>query len=561
MQYNKNYFTPLLLILLCSSAFAQNNGLNDADFNLVRDYEGTIEDADKLKLQLDVSPPEADDITHDYTMPQVKFNVDLPPPETRPTRVDLEALFQTQDNFLRFGFGSQLSALGELGFYEDLGKKKRSQLGIMGSHFSSNWGRLPNMTFMDSRVNSFLNYHSRYISMHIEGNFEHDIDHNYVYDTTQGEYMDEDVRQRATRYGGSVQVINHEANNLDITFNNTFGYNRYQDNWSNNENIINFDSRIGKEIDKFQHFEIITGFNYITRNANQPYGDLKRSVFKLGGHYHYRTNDWLLDATLGFGVGDVSPRKNKNQSKFDFFPKLEARREIIYNKLQFFARYDRDIDLISLDRLQRDNPWMILDSVDVQHAGYDHLTSGFQGGVKRFDYDIHFGMRATRNQALYRNFYDVNRQNLSEFQVVYDSLMITYNAHVDLCIKIKENVHLYFGADYFAYKVSNNEAAFNLPKLKTFTGVKMSVLDGKLLMRGELNIFAGAQGLDETGNLQTIPVPVDINLKSEYRFNKNFIIFAYLNNAFGFVENYQYQQFYNYPSYGVNVLVGATFQF
>ena len=77
MQYNKNYFTPLLLILLCSSAFAQNNGLNDADFNLVRDYEGTIEDADKLKLQLDVSPPEADDITHDYTMPQVKFNVDL----------------------------------------------------------------------------------------------------------------------------------------------------------------------------------------------------------------------------------------------------------------------------------------------------------------------------------------------------------------------------------------------------------------------------------------------------------------------------------------------------
>ena len=135
MQYNKNYFTPLLLILLCSSAFAQNNGLNDADFNLVRDYEGTIEDADKLKLQLDVSPPEADDITHDYTMPQVKFNVDLPPPETRPTRADLEALFQTQDNFLRFGFGSQLSALGELGFYEDLGKKKRSQLGIMGSHF------------------------------------------------------------------------------------------------------------------------------------------------------------------------------------------------------------------------------------------------------------------------------------------------------------------------------------------------------------------------------------------------------------------------------------------
>ena len=58
-------------------------------------------------------------------------------------------------------------------------------------------------------------------------------------------------------------------------------------------------------------------------------------------------------------------------------------------------------------------------------------------------YDIHFGMRATRNQALYRNFYDANRQNLSEFQVVYDSLMITYNAHVDLGVKIKENVHTF----------------------------------------------------------------------------------------------------------------------
>ena len=52
MQYNKNYLNPLLLVLLCGSLFAQNNGLNDADFNLVRDYEGTIEDADKLQLQL-----------------------------------------------------------------------------------------------------------------------------------------------------------------------------------------------------------------------------------------------------------------------------------------------------------------------------------------------------------------------------------------------------------------------------------------------------------------------------------------------------------------------------
>ena len=111
--------------MIGNSLFAQNNGLNDADFNLVRDYEGSIEDADKLQLQLDVSPPEADDISHNYTMPKVKFDVELPPPETRPTRVDLEALFETQDNFLRFGFGSQLSALGELGFYEDLGKKKK----------------------------------------------------------------------------------------------------------------------------------------------------------------------------------------------------------------------------------------------------------------------------------------------------------------------------------------------------------------------------------------------------------------------------------------------------
>lgn len=553
--------TIIALLTLCGALLAQNNGLDDADFNLVRDYEGTIEDADKLHLQLEISPPKAEDIVHNYNMPQVKFNVELPPPETRPTRVDLESLFQTQDNLIRFGFGSQLTALAELGFYENLGKKKNAQFGLMGSHFSSNLGRLPNMEFMDSRVNSFVNYHSKYVTMQVEGNFEQDRDHYYVYDTTQGELNDMDVRQNAMRYGGKVSLINHRDNNLDITFDNSIRYKGYKDLFDNKENIIDFNSRIGKKIDAFQSFEIITGFNYIVRNAETPFGDLKRSVFKLGGHYHYKTKDWLLDATIGFGIGDVSPRKKNNQSKFDILPKLEARREIIPNKLQFFARYDRDINLISLDRLQRENPWMRMDSLDVQHAGYDHLTTGFQGGVKRFDYDVHFGMRATRNQALYRNVYDSNRQNLSQFEVVYDSLMITYNAHVDLGIKIKDNIHLYVGGDYFAYKVNNTEAAFNLPKFKAFTGIKMSLIEDKLLMRGELNLLAGAQGIDEIGNLQTIPVPVDINLKSEYRLNKNFIIFAYINNAFGFVENYRYQQFYNYPSYGVNGLVGATFQF
>ena len=60
----------------------------------------------------------------------------------------------------------------------------------MGKSFLVNWGRLPNMTFMISRVN--LSQLPLTVHLHaIEENFEHDIDHNYVYDTTQGEYMDE----------------------------------------------------------------------------------------------------------------------------------------------------------------------------------------------------------------------------------------------------------------------------------------------------------------------------------------------------------------------------------
>ena len=35
--------TIIALLTLCGALLAQNNGLDDVDFNLVRDYEGTIE--------------------------------------------------------------------------------------------------------------------------------------------------------------------------------------------------------------------------------------------------------------------------------------------------------------------------------------------------------------------------------------------------------------------------------------------------------------------------------------------------------------------------------------
>ncbi len=63
--------------------------------------------------------------------------------------------------------------------------------------------------------------------------------------------------------------------------------------------------------------------------------------------------------------------------------------------------------------------------------------------------------------------------------------------------------------------------------------------------------------LDNNGEIRTIKGVADLNLNVEYLMNKKISFFGMLNN----IAHQRYQRWYNYPSFGINGLVGAKFSF
>ena len=58
-------------------------------------------------------------------------------------------------------------------------------------------------------------------------------------------------------------------------------------------------------------------------------------------------------------------------------------------------------------------------------------------------------------------------------------------------------------------------------------------------------------------DIREIKGTVDINLNATYAFRERFDIFLDINNIAGI----QYERYYNYPSYGFNLLGGISFSF
>jgi outer membrane receptor protein involved in Fe transport len=56
---------------------------------------------------------------------------------------------------------------------------------------------------------------------------------------------------------------------------------------------------------------------------------------------------------------------------------------------------------------------------------------------------------------------------------------------------------------------------------------------------------------------EKLPVIADINIGADYRISKDFSAFIDLNN----LTNQTYQRWFNYPTYGFNVIAGVTFIF
>jgi hypothetical protein len=303
----------------------------------------------------------------------------------------------------------------------------------------------------------------------------------------------------------------------------------------------------------------------------------------------FRKGESYLMVGSGFSFFNAKYTNGWNNDEFKnnksyWFPKAEL--QLAASKeFKFYAGVDGGLKMNSYESMLQENPYALSDQfLKPTQTKYDFYF-GIKGDLdETVKYDISAGYAKMRDimffaaNPLLDNNYTLNRSAYdfaNTFSAMYDDGNMS---HVKGSIQYfpLENLVLDAELQFAKYDLKNYEHIYNKPLFNLNIGAKYTMLEKKLLLG-----FKGYFMTDRTTNSfsyeavsnPSVPIGlsyqatenkndkvggyVDLNLSAEYKFHKNFSIFALGNNLVGA----KYQTFKGYKVLGPQILGGVKISF
>lgn len=298
----------------------------------------------------------------------------------------------------------------------------------------------------------------------------------------------------------------------------------------------------------------------------------------------FRGNSYLMlssDFTyLNSGYHNNLMVEKEKTSKTYWFPRAEVQFEAL-EQFKFYAGVDGGIHLNSYAEMLQENPYLLPDQLLKPTETKYHIYGGIRGDVNdTFKYDVSAGFSKINNLMFYKA-NDLISNEITQDRPAFD-FANTFSAVYDdgTVAEVKgsaeyfplENLILNGGISFARYDLKNYDKVYNKPVLQGKLGAKYTMLDKKLLLGFE-GIFSSEKTTNSYTVTESASVPAvyvstentqdkiggfaDINLSAEYKFHKNFSIFALGNN----LMNSNYQTYKGYRVLGAQILGGVKLTF
>lgn len=295
-----------------------------------------------------------------------------------------------------------------------------------------------------------------------------------------------------------------------------------------------------------------------------------KTYFMVGSGFSY----------LSYNRFNNGMAETESGNKTYWFP----RAEIFFaasNIANFYVGVDGGLTHNSYENILRENPYLAPDQkILPTHTKY-RIYFGIKGDVaQNFKYDLSAGISKVndlmylRANPLFDETYSLDRRAYdyaNTFSAVYGNGSVNqFKASVQYFPL--QNLLLDAELQYNFYRLTSELDVYNKPAILGSVGAKYSMLDKKLLLGSQL-IFSGSKQTNYFGITQNTLNPdifdvtefqdgrvdgyADFNLSAEYRFHKNFSIFALGNNLFG--NKYEIQK--GYKVLGAQILGGLKIMF
>ncbi|MBL0308444.1 MAG: TonB-dependent receptor [Bacteroidetes bacterium] len=520
-------------------AQAGGKGITNEEVIVVKEYEVTIPDADKVNLQPNIPEVEDSKPKLDYTVPQKglrDFAFETSP--LKPLSISKEKLEKYHTSFIKAGFGSQIMPLAQLAYNDN--KTKDLNFGFFYNYLSAREFKVKNQRFSDNQAGVYLKWYPKSVVFGTRFNFRNYRTHFYGTDSI---FRAKDVAQTFRTYDAKIYLQNAKRNKYDINFSQLLGFNYLQETFGKaNEWFVEGRTDLDKKFKKFH--TISFSFNFDISRLKNDSLILRRHIFTPKVGYKFNNDDWRGHADLGVAV---------DSSKVVFVTEAYLEKRLYEQSIIAYTSFERRYQKNSLNAFATDNNF-VQNSISIRNSTIDHFTAGIKGTIDKFNYKLGFDLNRIKNLPLYVN----DTMDMKRFVMIYEANMRTLGFHGEAGYNIKEWLRLLAVADYQFYQMKTETRPWHQPNFR-FTLRANYVWKNKIVVG--LDLFATSHTYAklsiEDGGEKKVKGTADLNLSLEYILTKSFSFFGNLNN----IANIRYQRWNQYQSYGINGMVGAKFSF
>jgi hypothetical protein len=584
----KKIFLTSTLFFLSGSLFSQ---VHNEQVTVIGQFQPTVLDAHKIN----VTPKTIDsaltprDARYDILSRKVmtSFGID----NIRPARVAGEPLTKLSPLYARAGYGMYNTPYAEL-FYGS-GRSAQWEYGAHLKHRSS-FGKFKNheVPFDNSMnlVNLFGGYFGEKILLSADVYYDRKRHSAYGADTVfllqRPDYVeDKDFKYIYSNIGGTIGFSDNNTKPNSFGYSGNLNINTFQVNKlgnSTNDFSIHFTGNMHRTFDFRHHIfnQTVVGLDVATNfhNWNILLDDklffAKMLKFHPYGKLRFSGHDFSLGLRINtFDECDWDAWRVKTE--FQLVPTLHAKFNLIDNLLAIEFGMDGNVEYITNKKTVEINPfawwnhWDALEHPQLHREYYIGLNTMLSKRIDfamkgklvsyknllNFDtYHIYGGLLAPSSSwwlpTMSTPYFTPTYQDVSCFQLQAD-----LNYHLD------EKITVSAMARHNYYDKESRDKILYKPTFEANLTARYNMQD-KIILKTQLYVDAGRQykyfdimiDFDNIGYKKFKPT-ADWSIGAEYRFNKRWGAFLEFNN----ILNQRSYQWYNYRSYGLNFLLGITF--
>ena len=557
----------ILLFFVPSMVLAQEVS-DTEEVTVVAPYEPSVSDAFKINVSPKIPDENMEKPEFDYNIKPktIQSPVSLEP--IKPAKIMGESVTKLYKNYVKAGFGNYWTPYLEM--YANTLRSKKNAFGVYVKYLSSS-GNIDGYGFPGSSSTGVSAYGKKFMNKHTltaSTWYKRSGVHYYGYktETLSVKPSKKDIKQSYNLFGMDVAFESNYTKDNKFNHYIDFKYYYFYDRFESNENNILFTAGLNKNTSFFNFSDheklgfdakVDYYFNKDTLQKNNA------GIFKLEPFYD------LAFSQYSFKIGFNIEVESGSVTYLHFYPVVRIEVKVVKDFLVTYAGVYGEMHKNSFKSLSDENPFIIstiekrfTNDVFSQYGGIKgHLT-------KYFDYNLSFVNTTVENMPFFVN--DTtsalgeglnNQFTLVHDRVKYSRVIAEFGFHY------KNKFNAMLRGKYNNYFLDNEDKPWHKPTLEIMLSADYS-LQEKILIKADLftfnKMYARTFETKTSGTTTTVTeVPVeiggkvDLNLGVEYRYSKVLSGFINFNNILG----QRYFNWYNYPSYKFNVLLGVTYSF